>query len=71
MGTGASLKVVFFHKSAVAYAPQAQMEYNEQMDLTYNEEFVQLAGLFGVVDCDNASNLGVRKVVMTCSTATA
>lgn len=71
MGTGATLKVVFFHRSAVAYAAQSAMEYVEQMDQAYSQEFVALKGLFGCVDCDNVSNAGVRKIVMSCTTATA
>lgn len=68
-GTAATLKVVFYHKSAVAYAPQSEMEYVEQMDQTYAEEFVALQGLFGCTDVDNAANAGVRKIVMSCKTA--
>lgn len=71
LGTGETLKVVFYHRSAVAFAPQVEMSFVEQMDETYAEEFVALRGVFGCVDCDNASNDGVRKIVMSCTTATA
>lgn len=70
-GTGATLKLVAYHKSAVAFALQSAMEYIEKDIPEYAEWFLSLRGLFGVIDCDNASNLGVRKVVITCSTATA
>lgn len=69
-GTGATLKVVFYHKSAVAFALQDGIKFVSQMDEAYGEEFIALRGIFGCIDCDNASNLGKRKVVMTCSTAT-
>lgn len=69
-GTGATLKVVFYHKSAVAFALQDGIKFVEQMDEAYGQEFIALRGIYGCIDCDNASNLGKRKVVMTCSTAT-
>lgn len=69
-GTGATLKVLFYHKSAVAFALQDGVTFVEQMDEAYGQEFVALRGIYGAIDCDNASNLGKRKIVMTCSTAT-
>lgn len=70
-GTGATLKVLFYHKSAVAFALHSAIEYVEKMNEEYAQEFIALRGKFGVKDCDNASNAGKRKIVMTCSTATA
>ena len=70
-GTGATLKVHFYHKSAIAFALQDGVNFVEQMDEAYGQEFVALRGIYGVIDCDNASNLGKRKITMLCSTATA
>lgn len=70
-GTGATLKVHFFHKSAVAFALQNNVEYIEQMNHEYSQEFITLKGIFGAIDCDNAAGAGKRKLTMSCTTATA
>ena len=70
-GTGATLKVHFYHKSAVAFALQSGVEFIEQMNNEYAQEFISLRGKYGCKDVDNTSNLGVRKITMRCTTATA
>lgn len=70
-GAGATLKVHFYHKSAVAFALQAGVEYVEAMNHEYSQEFVALKGIFGAVDCDNVAAAGKRKLTMSCTTATA
>lgn len=70
-GTGATLKVVFYHKSAVAFALHSAIEYVESDIPEYAQMFLALRGKYGTKDIDNAAAAGVRKVVMTCSTATA
>ena len=65
-GTGATLKVLFYHRSAVAFALQTSVEFVESMIPEYGEEFVALRGIFGVIDCDNAAGAGKRKIVMSC-----
>jgi hypothetical protein len=70
-GTGATLKVHFYHKSAVAFALQDGVNFIAQMDEAYGQEFVALRGIYGAIDCDNAGGAGKRKITMLCSTATA
>lgn len=65
-GTGATLKVHFYHKSAVAWALQDGMKFVEEMKESQGREFVALRGIFGCVDCDNASNNGTRKITLLC-----
>ncbi len=65
-GTGATLKVHFYHKSAVAFGLQDKMQFIQEMKHSQGREFVALRGLFGCVDCDNASNNGVRKITLLC-----
>lgn len=70
-GTGATLKIHFYHKSAVAFALHAGMEFIEQPNPEYGQEFISLRGKYGAKDVDNLAGAGTRKVTMKCTTATA
>lgn len=71
VGSGATLKVLFYHKSAVAFAMHSAMEYIESDIPEYAQLFIALRGKYGVKDVDNSTNTGVRKIVMSCTVATA
>lgn len=70
-GTGATLKVCFYHKSAVAFALHSAIEYVEKDIEEYAQFFLALRGKYGVKDVENAAAAGVRKITMSCTTATA
>lgn len=65
-GTGATLKVHFYHKSAVAWALHSSVEYVEKMNEEFAQEFVALRGKYGAKDVDNAGGAGKRKLTLKC-----
>lgn len=65
METG-ELKVVFYHKSAVAIAFQSEVKYEEEYSAKKTEEYVAITALLGCKDMDNDNASGVRKIVMKC-----
>ena len=65
-GSEATLKVHFYHKSAVAWALQDGMDFIEEMKHSQGREFVALRGIYGCKDADNASSAGVRKITLLC-----
>lgn len=69
-GSGASNKIHFFHKTAVAWAMQDGMEYIDKEIEEYGQAFLALRALFGCVDVENASNTSKRKLTMSLTTAT-
>jgi len=70
-GTGATLKVCFYHKSAVAFALHSAIEYIKSDIPEYAQFFIALRGKYGVKDVENVAAAGVRKITMSCTTATA
>lgn len=68
--TAADNEVHFYHRSACAFALHDGVRFIEQMQEDYGQEFIALRGKYGVIDVDNASSLGVRKITMTLTTAT-
>jgi len=69
LGTGATLKLVAYHKEAVAYAIQDGVSFVEEKNEAYAQDFLALKAIFGSVSVDGSSNL--RKCVISCTTATA
>lgn len=67
-GTGATLKFHAYHKSAVAFAQHAGLEFINKDIEEYGESFMALRGKHGCIDLDNASGSGVRKITVLCST---
>jgi len=61
----ADTKIHCFHKSAVAFALHSQVEFVEQMEEAYNQEYIALRGKFGCKAMENASGAGLRKLTIT------
>jgi hypothetical protein len=70
-GTGATLKLHCYHRSAVAFALHENVQFVEQNDETHAQLFVALRGKYGAKDVDNTSGAGKRKLTIRCTTATA
>lgn len=64
--TEADNKITCYHRSAVAFAMHSQVEFIEQMDQSYAQEFVALRGKYGCKLLDS----GNRKVTISLTTAT-
>lgn len=60
-------KIHAYHESAVAFALHGSMEYVEQKEESFQQEFICLRGSFGAKALDNLSNLGKRKLTITLS----
>lgn len=69
-GTGATLLVHFYHRSAVAFALHAEAEYVEEEQKSKGRTFIALRGKYGAKDCENVAGAGKRKITMRCTTAT-
>lgn len=68
--TPASNKIHFYHKSAIAFALQDGMAFIDKESEEYGQIFLALRGVFGCIDCENASNTSKRKLTMSLTTAT-
>lgn len=65
--TPATNQITAYHQSAVAFAMHAEVEFIEQLDEPYAQEFVALRGKFGCKLLDT----GNRKVTISLTAATA
>jgi len=65
--TAASNKITCYHRSTVAFAMHSEVEFIEQMDQSWAQEFVAVRGKYGCKLLD----AGARKVTISLTTATA